>query len=68
MIWSLIGSIGGKVLNIVDDVVEDKAEALPEAGNIEGQGQSWKAHYNTPLGKGRVTKYVYEVSKVPKEA
>ena len=27
MIWSLIGSIGGKVLDIVDNVVEDKNEA-----------------------------------------
>ena len=27
MIWYLIGSIGGKVLDIVDDVVEDKDEA-----------------------------------------
>ena len=27
MIWSLIGSISGKVLDIVDDVVEDKDEA-----------------------------------------
>ena len=27
MIWSLIGSIGCKVLDIVDDVVEDKDEA-----------------------------------------
>ena len=27
MIWSLIGSIGCKVLDIVDDVVEDKGEA-----------------------------------------
>ena len=27
MIWSLIGSIGGKVLDIVDDVVENKNEA-----------------------------------------
>ena len=61
MILNLIGSIGGKVLDIVDDVVEDKAEALPEASDIEGQGQSWKAHYNTQLGKGRVTKYVYKV-------
>ena len=32
-----------------------KAEALPEAGDIEGQGQYWKAHYNTLLGKGTVT-------------
>ena len=27
MIWSLIGSISGKVLDIVDSVVEDKDEA-----------------------------------------
>ena len=27
MIWDLIGTIGGKVLDIVDDVVEDKDEA-----------------------------------------
>ena len=27
MIWNLIGSVGGKVLDIVDDVVEDKDEA-----------------------------------------
>ena len=27
MIWSLIGSIGGKFLYIVDNVVEDKNEA-----------------------------------------
>ena len=27
MIWSLIGSIGCKVVDIVDDVVEDKDEA-----------------------------------------
>ena len=27
MIWNLIGSIGGKVVDIVDDVVEDKGEA-----------------------------------------
>ena len=27
MIWNLIGSLGGKVLDIVDDVVEDKDEA-----------------------------------------
>ena len=29
MIWNLIGSIGGKVLDIVDDVVEDIDEANP---------------------------------------
>jgi hypothetical protein len=27
MIWNLIGTIGGKVLDIADDVVEDKDEA-----------------------------------------
>ena len=27
MLWSLIGSIDGKVLDIVDDVVEDKEAA-----------------------------------------
>ena len=27
MIWNLIGTIGSKVLDIVDDVVEDKDEA-----------------------------------------
>ena len=27
MIWNLIGSIGGKVLDIIVDVVEDKDEA-----------------------------------------
>ena len=27
MIWNLIGTVGGKVLDIVDDVVEDKDEA-----------------------------------------
>ena len=32
MIWNLIGSIGGKVLDIVDDVVENKDEAKPYFG------------------------------------
>ena len=27
MIWNLIGTIGSKILDIVDDVVEDKDEA-----------------------------------------
>ena len=35
-----------------------KPDALPEAGDIEGQAAFWKKHYNTPLGKGTVTKYV----------
>ena len=53
MIWNLIGRIGGKVLDIVDDVVDDK----------EAQAAFWKQHYNTPLDKGTVTNYVYKVQK-----
>ena len=45
-----------------------KPDALPEAGDIEGQAAFWKQHYNTPLGKGTVTKYVYKVGEVLKEA
>ena len=36
MIWNLIGSIGGKVLDIVDDVVEDKDEANRLKFEIQG--------------------------------
>ena len=42
-------------------------EALPEAGDIEGQAAFWKQHYNTPLGAGTVGKYAYKVQKVLKE-
>ena len=42
-----------------------KPDAL-EAGDIEAQAASWKQHYNTPLGKGTVTKYVYKVQKILK--
>ena len=45
-----------------------KPDALPAAGDIEGQAAFWKQHYNTPLGKGTVTKYVYKVQKILKEA
>ena len=38
-----------------------KPDALPEAGDIEGQGHFWKEHYNTIFGKGTVSKYVYKV-------
>ena len=31
MIWNLIGTIGDKVLDIVDDVVENKDEAIANA-------------------------------------
>ena len=37
MIWSLIGSIGGKVLDIVDNVVEDKDEAYRLKFEIQRQ-------------------------------
>ena len=43
-----------------------KSEPLPEAGDLEGQGEYWKTHYNTPLGKGTVTKYVYKVGQILK--
>ena len=33
----------------------------------KGQAAFWKQHYNTPLGKGTVTKYVYKVGKILKE-
>ena len=48
--------------------VTKKAVAKSAAGDIEGQGQYWKTYYNTPLGKGTVTKYVYKVQKILKEA
>ena len=37
MIWNLIGTIGGKVLDIVDDVVEDKDEAKKFKFQIQKQ-------------------------------
>ena len=43
-----------------------KPDALPEAGDIEGQASFWKQHYNTIFGKGTVSKYVYEVLQVLK--
>ena len=43
-----------------------KSEPPPEAGDLEGQGEYWQTHYNTPLGKGTVTKYVYKVGQILK--
>ena len=43
-----------------------KPDALPEAGDIEGQGHFWKEHYNTIFGAGTVSKYVYKVQQVLK--
>ena len=37
MIWNLIGTIGGKVLDIVDDVVEDKDAANKLKSQIQKQ-------------------------------
>ena len=45
-----------------------KPDALPAAGDIEGQASFWKQHYNTLLGAGTVSKYVYKVQKILKEA
>ena len=40
-----------------------KPDALPAAGDIEGHANFWKKHYNTLLGAGTVTKYVYKVGQ-----
>jgi len=37
-------------------------EALPEAGDLEGQAAFWKQHYNTPPGAGTVGKYMRALS------
>ena len=45
MIWNLIGSMGGKVLDIVDDVVEDKANRIKfeiQRQLIETSPANWK--------------------------
>ena len=41
-----------------------KPDALPEAGDIEGQASFWKEHYNIIFGAGTVSKYVYKVQQV----
>jgi hypothetical protein len=38
-----------------------QAEALPEAGDYEGQGAYYKEYYNTPLGAGSAEGYVEAV-------
>lgn len=35
-----------------------RPEPLPDAGDVEGLGRYWKAHYNTALGAGTVDKFV----------
>ena len=51
MIWNLIGSIGGKVLDIVDDVVEDKDEAnrLKFEIQMEPADEPIRVHYKDLL-------------------
>jgi len=46
MIWSLIGSIGGKILDIVDNVVEDKDEANRLKFEIQGLGHTITAVFD----------------------
>ena len=46
MIWNLIGSIGGKVLDIVDDVVEDKDEANRLKFEIQRLGHTITVVFN----------------------
>ena len=46
MIWPLIGSIGGKVLDIVDDVVEDKDEANRLKFEIQRLGHTITAAFD----------------------
>ena len=43
-----------------------KPDALPEAGDIEGQASFWKEHYNIIFGAGTVSKYVYKVQQILK--
>ena len=39
-----------------------KPDALPEAGDIEGQASFWQQHYHTIFGKGTVSKYMRALS------
>jgi hypothetical protein len=41
-------------------------DPLPEAGDVEGQGNFWKKHYNTPLVAGTVPKYGLKVTSTLK--
>ena len=51
MIWNLIGTIGGKVLDIVDNVVEDKDEAnrLKFLLQMERADEPMRVHYRDLL-------------------
>ena len=49
MIWNLIGTIGGKVLDIVDVVVEDPERDQEDAAAISGGGGSIGRRLTAPL-------------------
>ena len=34
------------------------SEPLPEAGDLEGQAEYWKRHYNTCAGHGKTSEYI----------
>ena len=40
-----------------------KTQPLPPANDIRALGGYWKAHYNTPLGKGTVDKFVDDYAR-----
>ena len=40
-----------------------KPQPLPPANDIRALGGYWKAHYNTPLGKGTVDKFVDDYAR-----
>ena len=68
MIWNLIGSIGGMIFdpNAITETgfISCFAEPLDAVGFLTckrlntGQGQYWKTHYNNPLSKDTVTRYI----------
>ena len=39
------------------------SEALPAAGDLEGQAAYWKQYYNTPMGAGTVDEYIENWNK-----
>ena len=40
-----------------------RPEPLPDTGDLRGQAEYWKAHYNTEAGKGTVEYYISKVRK-----
>lgn len=40
-----------------------KPQALPDANDVRGLGAYWKAHYNSPQGKGTVDKFVDDYAR-----